>query len=82
MHHTVLNYKMINRAHRILMVQPQEHQLCLTWSEVDEQGEYMLLTKLGLPDVDQHICIGAVAHRQVIIMSTIVVLYGFFLGAP
>lgn len=42
----------------------------------------MLLTKLGLPDVDQHICIGAVAHRQVIIMSTIVVLYGFFLGAP
>lgn len=40
------------------------------------------LTQLGLPDVDQHVCVGAVAHRQVIVVSAIVVLYGFLLSAP
>lgn len=41
-----------------------------------------LLTQLGLPDVDQHVCIGAMAHWEIVVMSAIVVLYGFFLSAP
>lgn len=41
----------------------------------------MLLTELWLTNVDQHVCVGAVAHWEVIVMSTIVVLYGLLLGA-
>ena len=40
------------------------------------------LTELGFPDVDQHVGIGAVPDREVVIMAAIVVLYGLLLGAP
>ena len=51
-------------------------------SQKYRRWEGMLLTELGLTDVDQHVCVGAVAHWEVIVMSTVVVLYGLFLGAP
>lgn len=39
------------------------------------------LTELGLADVDQHVGVGAVAHRQVVVVPAVVVLYGLLLGA-
>lgn len=40
------------------------------------------LTQLGLADVDQHVGVGAVAHRQVVVVPAVVVLDGLLLGAP
>jgi hypothetical protein len=38
-------------------------------------------TELGLPDVHQHVGVGAVAHREVVVMAAVVVLDGLLLGA-
>ena len=38
-------------------------------------------TELGLPDVDQHVGVSAVPHREVVVVAAIVVLYGLLLGA-
>lgn len=58
------------------------HQFLFHISQKYRRWKDMLLTELWLTDVDQHVCVGAVAHWEVVIMSTVVVLYGLFLGAP
>lgn len=40
------------------------------------------LTQPGLPDIDQHVGVGAVPDRQVIVVAPVVVLNGLFLRAP
>lgn len=39
-------------------------------------------TELGLPDVDQHVGVGAVPHGQVVVVPAVVVLDRLLLGAP
>lgn len=41
-----------------------------------------LLTELGLPDVHQHVRIGAVPHGQVVVVAPVVVLDGLLLRTP
>lgn len=55
---------------------------CLIIARNGERRGSASLTELGLTDVDQHVRVGAVAHREVIIVSAVVVLYGLLLGAP
>lgn len=42
----------------------------------------VLLTELGLPDVHQHVCVGAMPHGQVVIVAPVVVLDGLLLRTP
>lgn len=39
-------------------------------------------TELGLPDVDQHVGVGAVPHGQVVVVPAVVVLDRLLLRAP
>lgn len=48
----------------------------------EERDPPALLTQLGLPDVDQHVGVGAVPDGQVIVVAPVVVLDRFLFRTP